>query len=221
MWAAVRIPGWPQALQPLAQLACRAAAASFSAQSHLGTSMPAPQSLDEIMKLDQLRDRTPEEVEDIWMQFHLDDSKGRAGAVLPGPLYNMFQTRATASPNFVLPLGKGPGKSLSILLQCQLPHVLFTGLEDFKQMGASAPPVMTVTHYPELLASHNLVLARADAVSPHVVSVPEARTLVALTHAFYSDPRSFLKVHEFNHEPQRFSYTDLLRDLGHSTGEPT
>lgn len=40
-------------------------------------------------------------------------------------------------------------------------------------MGVSAPPVLTVTHYPELLASHNLVLARADAVSPHVVSVPE------------------------------------------------
>lgn len=69
MLAAVRIPGWPRALQPLAQLACRAAAAaSFSTQSYLGTSMPAPQSLDEIMKLDQLRDRTPEDVEDIWMQ---------------------------------------------------------------------------------------------------------------------------------------------------------
>lgn len=31
------------------------------------------------------------------LQFHLDDSKGRAGAVLPGPLYNMFLTRASAS----------------------------------------------------------------------------------------------------------------------------
>lgn len=30
-------------------------------------------------------------------QFHLDDSKGRAGAVLPGPLYKMFRTRASAS----------------------------------------------------------------------------------------------------------------------------
>lgn len=36
-------------------------------------------------------------------------------------------------PNFVLPIGKGAGKSLTMLLQCQLPYVLFTGLEDFKQ----------------------------------------------------------------------------------------
>ena len=36
-------------------------------------------------------------------------------------------------PNFVLPLGKGAGKSATMLLQCQLPHVLFTGLEDYKQ----------------------------------------------------------------------------------------
>lgn len=36
-------------------------------------------------------------------------------------------------PNFVLPLGKGAGKSATMLLQCQLPHVLYTGLEDYKQ----------------------------------------------------------------------------------------
>lgn len=75
MLAAARIPGWPPALQPLAQLACRAAAAaagaaaaSFSTTSHLGTSMPAPASLDEIMKVDQLHGKSPQEVEDIWMQ---------------------------------------------------------------------------------------------------------------------------------------------------------
>lgn len=70
MLAALRIPGWPPALQPLAQLACRAAsaaAASFST-SHLGTSMPAPSPLDEIMKVEQLHGKTPQEIEDIWMQ---------------------------------------------------------------------------------------------------------------------------------------------------------
>ena len=36
-------------------------------------------------------------------------------------------------PNFVLPLGKGAGRSLTMLLQCQLPYVLFTQLEDYKQ----------------------------------------------------------------------------------------
>ena len=40
-------------------------------------------------------------------------------------------------PNFVLPLGKGDGKSLTVLLQCQLPHVLYTGLEDYKQCAST------------------------------------------------------------------------------------
>lgn len=35
----------------------------------------------------------------------------------------------------MLPIGKGQGKSLTMLLQCQLPHALFTSLEDFKQCG--------------------------------------------------------------------------------------
>ena len=34
---------------------------------------------------------------DTCVQFHMDDSKGRAGAVLPGPLYKMFRSRAAAS----------------------------------------------------------------------------------------------------------------------------
>jgi hypothetical protein len=67
----VRIAGWPPALQPLAHLACRAATAASAAAfstTHLGTSMPAPQSLNDIMKVDQLQGKTPDEVEDIWMQ---------------------------------------------------------------------------------------------------------------------------------------------------------
>lgn len=67
----------------------------------------------------------------------------------------------------------------------------------------------------ELLLHNNRVFNALMSLSS------QARTLMALTHAFYSDPRSFLKVHEFNHEPQRFNYAELLRDLGHSTGEPT
>ena len=41
------------------------------------------------------------------------------------------------------------------------------------RLGASAPPVLTITHYPELLDSHNLVLTRADTVNQAIVSVPE------------------------------------------------
>ncbi len=44
----------------------------------------------------------------------------------------------------------------------------------------------------------------------------QARTLMALTHAFYSDSQSFLRVHEFNNEPEKFRYDQLLAALGHN-----
>lgn len=149
MLAATRIPGWPQMLQALSERCCSATRSAVS--THLGTSMPAPASLDEIMKLDEVRRKPAEEVETIWMQvrnsfvwcccccavsclakhdghllnpimlhdadpchgvlagkhgadarhhvpqFHLDDNKQRAGAVLPGPLWRIFEARARAS----------------------------------------------------------------------------------------------------------------------------
>jgi hypothetical protein len=49
----------------------------------------------------------------------------------------------------------------------------------------------------------------------------QARTLMALMHTVYSDPRSYLRVNEFNHEPHKFSYVDLLQELGHSTDDIT
>lgn len=38
------------------------------ATSHIGTSSPSATKLDDIMKLDALMDKSPEEVEEIWMK---------------------------------------------------------------------------------------------------------------------------------------------------------
>ena len=40
--------------------------------------------------------------------------------------------------------------------------------------------MLTVTHYPELLDSHNLVLTRADTVNQAIVSVPEVHQRLSL-----------------------------------------
>ena len=128
--------------------------------------MPSPKNLDDIMKLDSLDDKSPEEIEALWMQvlfrlyscqclpvpalgspargccvcvqFHSDDFKGRAGVVLPGADYDLIQSRASSAPLFVLPLGKGGGRSVSMLLQWQLPHALFTVLDDYR--ACDTPP---------------------------------------------------------------------------------
>ena len=152
--------------------------------SGLGTTMPSPKLLDDILKLDSLTDKTPEDIEALWMevsslcprkhlvklchgecfftcmhawplppfwpcswcrscstrhectcscvQFHSDDFKGRAAMVVPADEYELLRERASSAPLFVLPLGKGQGRSLSMLLQWQMPHALFTGLDDYR-----------------------------------------------------------------------------------------
>ena len=66
------------------------------------------------------------------LQFHSDDFKGRAGLVIPEAEYDLIKSRAASAPLFVLPLGKGEGRSMSMLLQWQAPHALFTALDEYR-----------------------------------------------------------------------------------------
>lgn len=45
------------------------------------------------------------------------------------------------------------------------------------RMQDQAPPHMAITHYTELLDDKGLVLAKADAISPHLISVAEVYCL--------------------------------------------
>ena len=64
-----------------------------------------------------------------------------------------------------------------------MPHLLYTGLEDFKVRGPRAAPFFAVTHYTELAKSKELVLVRGDVVLPSQLSDDEVSTLV-LSHPF-------------------------------------
>ena len=64
--------------------------------------------------------------------------------------YELLRERAASAPLFVLPLGKGQGRSLSMLLQWQMPHALFTGLDDYRAYAPSetGSPVLHTLLYP-------------------------------------------------------------------------
>lgn len=63
------------------------------------------------------------------------------------------------------------------VLIVQSPHVLVTGLEDYKVRGTSASPFLTVTHYTELMDTKDLVLVRGDVVLPSKLADTEVRLL--------------------------------------------
>ena len=145
----------------------------------MSTFLPSPKTLDDIMKVQNLEDMQPDDIEALWMevsppfvalppqlqcrptrgltlvllQYHSDETRNRAGSVMSAEEYRLLQFRAAAAPLFVLPLGKGEGRSLSMLLQWQLPHCLITELDHYKRCALR--PIMTAPASPgaELILS--------------------------------------------------------------------
>lgn len=60
--------------------------------------------------------------------------------------------------------------------------------------GAGAPAAMTITHYPELVDSKGVVLARGDIVNDKMLNPGEARAVMQLLRAFYTDADDYKMV---------------------------
>lgn len=121
---------------------------------------------------------------------------------------------------FVLPVFRGPDAFETFVLQCQLPHIAFTSLEDYKRHGSSAPPHLVVTHYTELLDSKGIVLVRGDIVQPRSLDMISAKSLISNCHEYYADRNAKgAFVHAFNHRPREFDFIKMLDSMGHTTAK--
>ena len=62
---------------------------------HLSTVNPSPSKLDDIVRLDQLADKTAEEISHIWTEYHEQQHvKGSVGTILTVQDYNVLLQRA-------------------------------------------------------------------------------------------------------------------------------
>ncbi|CAI5973407.1 unnamed protein product [Closterium sp. NIES-64] len=135
-----------------------------------GFSMPQPKRLEEIMSVDALRACEADEVAAMWNNHHL--GRTHVSTVISAAAFETLQHRAKVCPMFVLPVARSKG-FVTMLAQAQMPHLLFTGLEDFKVRGPSAAPFFTVSHYPDLAAEKGVVLVRGDVVLPNKMNDDE------------------------------------------------
>lgn len=80
-----------------------------------------------------------------------------------------------------------------VVFAAQMPHMLFTSLDDYRARGSAASPYFTVTHYTDLMDSKGVVLVRGDIVFTSRLSDEEVlflpRFLVGL---LIHDPRKYL-----------------------------
>lgn len=95
----------------------------------------------------------------------------------------------------------------------QLPHMIFTGLEDYKLRGTQASPYFTVTYYKEFAESKDLMLIRGDIVFTSKLSDSEATWLLETAQSFYLNDVKYKLVERFNKETHDFEFKDVLQAL--------
>ncbi|KAK6917648.1 ATP11 [Dillenia turbinata] len=169
-----------------------------------------PKPLDSIIDLERAKHRLPEDLAMIWDDYHL--GRGHIGASMKAKLYHLLEQRAAQCRYFVIPLWRGSGYT-TMFLQVQMPHMLFTGLEDYKARGTQAAPYFTVTHYTEFAESKDLVLIRGDVVFTSKLSDSEAKWLLEIAQSFYLNDVRYKLVERFNKETRDFEFKDVLQAL--------
>ncbi|KAM3754302.1 hypothetical protein ACB098_03G155000 [Castanea mollissima] len=127
-------------------------------------------------------------------------------------LYYLLEQRAADCPYFVIPLWRGCGYT-TMFAQVQMPHILFTGLEDYKARGTQSAPYFTVSYYNEFAESKDLVLIRGDVVFTSKISDTEAKWLLETTQSFYLNDVRYKLVERFNKETRDFEFKDVLQAL--------
>ncbi|ESR62692.1 hypothetical protein CICLE_v10016425mg [Citrus x clementina] len=169
-----------------------------------------PKPLDSIIDIERAKDKSAEDLATIWDDYHL--GRGHIGASLKTQLYRLLEHRAADCRYFVIPLWKGSGYA-TMFVQVQLPHILVTGLEDYKARGTQAAPYFTASFYTDFAESKDLVLIRGDIVFTSKLTDSEAEWLLETIQSFYLNDVRFKLVERFNKEARNFEFKDVLRAL--------
>ncbi|KAM7508451.1 hypothetical protein LguiA_018904 [Lonicera macranthoides] len=166
--------------------------------------------LDSIIDVQRVQDQAPEEISDVWDDYHL--GRGHIGATMKANLYHLLVQRAAECQYFVIPLWRGSGYT-TMFVQVQMPHMLFTGLEDYKARGTQAAPYFTISYYTEFAVTKDLVLIRGDIVFTSKLGDSEAKWLLETAQSFYLNDTRYKLVERFNKETSEFEFKDVLQAL--------
>ncbi|XP_076957060.1 uncharacterized protein LOC143632412 [Bidens hawaiensis] len=166
--------------------------------------------LESLIDIERAKHQTPEDLAKIWEDFHI--GRGHIGASMKTKLYHLLEHRAADCRYFMIPVWKGSGYT-TMFVQVQMPHILFTGLEDYKARGTQAAPYFTVSHYKEFTETKDLVLIRGDIVFASKLTDSEAKWLLETAQSFYLNDTRYKLVERFNKKTSEFDFKDVLRAL--------
>ncbi|GAB1601757.1 ATP synthase mitochondrial F1 complex assembly factor 1-like [Argonauta hians] len=166
--------------------------------------------LNDIVKLDLLKNETPENIEKIWMQFH--SVKDCVYGVIKEIDYDEVMSKAKLCPSFVYPLPRQDGYEF-FYQQFSGSEVYFTPVALYKKHKENAPPCVTMQHFTELKESKGLVLMSGDYDSK-ILDKQSALNLARQLTLFYGRfaAERFTLVRIFNFVPNEFDFNDLITE---------
>ncbi|XP_029644380.1 ATP synthase mitochondrial F1 complex assembly factor 1 [Octopus sinensis] len=166
--------------------------------------------LNDIVKLELLRQETPENIEKIWMQFH--SVKDCVYGVIKEMDYDEVMSKAKLCPSFVYPLPRQDGYEF-FYQQFSGSEIYFTPVALYKKHQENAPPCVTMQHFTDLKEEKGLVLMSGDYDSK-ILDKANALNLARQLTMFYgrNAAERFTLVRIFNYMPQKFNYNDLITE---------
>ncbi|KAI0231517.1 ATP synthase mitochondrial F1 complex assembly factor 1 [Lamellibrachia satsuma] len=170
-----------------------------------------PKSLNSVMKVELLEDKTAEEITEIWKTYH--EKKKCVFATIPTNQYDEMYHKLRQFPFFVYPIPRGTGYQY-FYQQFSGQECHFTPLALYQLKQEDAPTCLTLTHYTELKESKGIVLMHGEP-DVSVLSVYEAQ-LLALQIKMYYGVHSGLKfnlVRQFTNTPDHFRHMDLVKEF--------
>ncbi|XP_030754053.1 ATP synthase mitochondrial F1 complex assembly factor 1 [Sitophilus oryzae] len=169
------------------------------------------ESLDKIMKIDLIKDKTAEEVESIWLEYHL--TKDCIAATIPSKDYEKLEQRSLKFKTFLFPLPRSQGYEF-ILCQFEKNTVHFTPLLYFQVHKENAPECLTLTHYKEFKDDKGIVLMRGE-YDKNVINAKEAQCLANQLQLYYiqDDEEKQKLLETFTVDPDSFDHMELVKQV--------
>jgi len=168
-------------------------------------------TLDSIMKLDLLREKTKDEISEIWKLHH--SSLDAVCAVIPADVWEEMRERFTKHKTFLFPLPRKDGYEF-IVVQFLGKSAHFTTLINFQAYQENAPECLTLDHYTELIEDKKIVLM-VGRYDTNMLTIQEAQCLANQVEMYYCAPseekRALLDI--FTNSPSNFKHADLINQL--------
>jgi len=170
-------------------------------------------SLEKIMKVELLAEKTPEEIALIWNEHFA--SMDAVAAVIPADTYNIMQERFKEFNTFLFPLPRDMGYEF-IVVQFLGHEAHFSTLINYQAHKENAPECLSMVHYTEMVGEKGIVLMVGE-YDKNVISSGEARSLIVQAIQYYGMARGEDKklghLNRFTYQTEEFNHLDLILEL--------